>query len=132
MGSVHQETLGQGRGHHDFDYMPLSDPAVVLKLIENRMKADASYAAKVFPESAFASNGGIVFVESVTNTYIDLDRAIADAKMSAEQRSIVERTMLGWSCTDIAEEKHITRQAVAANNARWHTFINTYVKSLSS
>ena len=112
MGSVHQETLGQGRGHHDFDYMPLSDPAVVLKLIENRMKADASYAAKVFPESAFASNGGIVFVESVTNTYIDLDRAIADAKMSAEQRSIVERTMLGWSCADIAEEKHITRQAV--------------------
>ena len=112
MGSVHQETLGQGRGHHDFDYMPLSDPAVVLKLIENRMRADASYAAKVFPESAFASNGGIVFVESVTNTYIDLDRSIADAKMSAEQRSIVERTMLGWSCTDIAEEKHITRQAV--------------------
>ena len=76
MKSVLQETLGQGRGHRDIDSIPLSDPAIVLKLIENRMKADASYAAKVFPESAFASNDDIVFVEESTNTYIDLDLSI--------------------------------------------------------
>lgn len=37
MAGVHNETLGQGRGHHDFDYMPFSDPMVVTKLIQNRM-----------------------------------------------------------------------------------------------
>lgn len=78
MGSVHRETLGQGRGHHDFDYMPLSDPNVVLKLVENRIKVDKAYAAKMFPEeSPLASNGAMVFVENIINTYIDLDVVIA-------------------------------------------------------
>lgn len=37
MAGVHSETPGQGKGHHEFDYMPLSDASVILKLIQNRM-----------------------------------------------------------------------------------------------
>lgn len=112
MGSVHQETLGQGRGHHDFDYMPLSDPTVVLKLIENRMKVDESYASKIFPEPPLSSSGGIVFVENIIDTYLDLDRAIFEAKMSSTQKGIVMLAMQGWSCSDIADEMKVTPQTI--------------------
>lgn len=113
MGSVHMETLGQGRGHHDYDYTPLSDPNVVLKLVENRIKVDKGYVAKMFPEaSPLASNGGVVFVENIINTYIDLDRAIAEAKMSKGQRLVLDFVMYGWSCDDIAKAKGISHQAV--------------------
>lgn len=37
MAGVHSETPGQGKGHHDFDYLPFSDSVVVAKLIQNRI-----------------------------------------------------------------------------------------------
>lgn len=112
MGGVHKETLGQGRGHHDFDYLPLSEPSVVLKLLQNRMKLDPSYGAKMYPSGVLSAEGGIVFVENIVNTFLDLDMMIDQAEMTGAQRAVARLTMLGWSISDIAEKYGVSEQAV--------------------
>lgn len=112
MGGVHKETLGQGRGHHDFDYLPFSEPNVVLRLIQNRMKLDASYGAKMYPGSILDANGGIVFVENIVNTFLALDMTIEEAKLTKAQLSTVKLTMLGWTVGDISEKYGVSEQTV--------------------
>lgn len=112
MGSVHKETLGQGRGHHEFDYLPMSEPAVVLKLMQNRMKLDPSYGAKMYPSGMISANGGIIFVENIVNTFLDLDMMIEAASMTKAQRAVTKLTMLGWTINDIAEHYGVTEQTV--------------------
>lgn len=112
MGSVHKETLGQGRGHHDFDYLPMSEPAVVLKLMQNRMKLDPSYGAKMYPSGVLSSEGGIIFIENIVNTFLDLDMMIEKAGMTKAQMAVTKLTMLGWSISDISEQYGVTPQTV--------------------
>lgn len=51
MGSVRIETRNDGRGLHEWDYVPLSEPRVVAKLIECWSWLDASYYPKQEPDS---------------------------------------------------------------------------------
>lgn len=112
MAGVHSETPGQGKGHHDFDYMPLSDINVVLKLIQNRMTLDSTYGAKIFPGDILSANGGIAFVDNIINTYIDLDNMIDAASLSSTQRKVVMLSMRGWSSADIAEAFNVMPQTI--------------------
>lgn len=112
MGGVHKETLGQGRGHHDFDYLPFSEKTVVLRLIQNRMKLDTSYGAKMFPGTVLNTDGGMEFVENIANTYITLDMLIADAALTKPQHSVVNLSMLGWTVPDIAEKYGVAQQTI--------------------
>lgn len=112
MGGVHKETLGQGRGHHEFDYLPFSEPSVVLKLIQNRMRLDPSYGAKMYPSGVLSAEGGIIFIENIVNTFLDLDLIIEQAYMTPAQRAVTKLTMLGWTVGDIAEEYGVTEQTV--------------------
>lgn len=112
MGGVHKETLGQGRGHHNFDYLPFSEPSVVLKLIKNRMRLDPSYGAKMYPSGVLAAEGGIIFIENIVNTFLDLDMIIEKAGLSRAQRAVTKLTMLGWTVGDIAQRYGVTDQTV--------------------
>lgn len=112
MGSVHKETLGQGRGHHEFDYLPMSEPSVVLRLMQNRMKLDPSYGAKMYPSNGISAEGGIIFIENIVNTFLDLDLLIEAAGLTKAQKAVTKLTMLGWTVADIAEKYGVAEQTV--------------------
>lgn len=90
MGHVHKEQVNDGRGTHEtFDYITLSDPSVVGKLIRRRMAVDASFAYKVYPGGQFEVSGGMIFNEPVLATYLSLDSAIAAAGLTGAQAKVV-------------------------------------------
>lgn len=76
MGSVKLETRNEGRGLHEWDYLPLSEERVVAQLIKNRWRLDAAYYP-LMEEAAccnpLVSHGVFQFSEPVLTTYIDLD-----------------------------------------------------------
>lgn len=125
MASVKHETRNEGRGLHEWDYVPQSEPRVVIKLITDRWRQDESY----YP---LLEGGGVFqFSEPVLCTYIDQDTLIQSARLSKSEDRIVKYLMRGYSASDIAEHYGITRQSVsvllhravdkicAANNDRW-------------
>lgn len=88
----------------------------------------------MFQGDILSSNGSLDFVDNIINTYIDLDRMIADAGLSEAQKKVVEKMMQGWTSADIAEVFHVQPQTidvhlrravdkiVEANNRRWLVF----------
>jgi hypothetical protein len=91
VGHVHKEQVNDGRGTHEtFDYVPLSDPNVVGKLIKNRMSVDASFSHKVFPVGVYEASGGMIFNEPILTTYLSLDQTIACADLTDAQAIVVQ------------------------------------------
>ena len=134
MGHVVKELKNEGLGCHEYDYMPLSDPFVVRKLIKYRSKVDPYYYEKKYP-SGLASSGDMEFKEPIFVTYVDLDVLIETCKLSKMQRTVLDMLMLGYSERDIADRMHVLPQTCRAhydravskivqeNNRRWEKVI---------
>ena len=134
MGSVKLETRNEGRGLREWDYVPLSEPRIVARLIKNRWKVDETFYPLMESTdiSILATNGVFPFSEPVLVTYIDLDNLIETAHLTRAERQIVHRLMEGYSGTDIAEhygttKEHVTTLLQSAsqkiareNNRRWN------------
>lgn len=52
------------------------------------------------------------YAENVRSIYMDLDRMIANTKLSRKQIYIIERIMLGYSLSDIANEFNTQKQEI--------------------
>lgn len=104
MGAVKFETRNEGRGLREWDYVPLSEPRVVAKLIQTRWKVDESYYP-LLEQSAnpLISNGVFPFSEPVLCTYIDLDMLIEETELTSAEEQTVNYLMRGYSMSDIAE-----------------------------
>lgn len=79
MGSVKLETRNEGRGLHEWDYLPLGEERVVTQLLQNRSRWDESYWPLLEENQTIASNGVFPFSEPILCTYADLDRLIEKA-----------------------------------------------------
>ena len=114
MGSVKLETRNEGRGLREWDYVPLSEPRIVSRLIKNRWKVDQAFypLAESSSTSILASNGVFPFSEPVLVTYIDLDELIEQAPLTRAERRIIDYTMRGYADPDIAEHYGTTVQHV--------------------
>lgn len=132
MAGVHKELVGEGRGCHEYDYIPFSDPAVVTKLIMRRSKLDQNYYPLMRTANpVFETDGVPVFSELVVCTYLDLDRLIEQAGLSPGQRRVVDYLMRGYCGKDIADHLGVVQQnvpvqlqkavkkIVAANRRNW-------------
>lgn len=132
MGGVHRELVGEGRGCHEYDYIPFSDPTVVTKLIMHRSKLDQNYYPLMREANSIYETDGVpVFSELIVCTYMDLDRLIEQAALSKGQRRIVDYLMLGYCGSDIADHLGVVQQNVpvqlqkavrkiiAANERNW-------------
>lgn len=103
MGHVKMETTNQGRGCHDWDYMPLSDTRVVSALIKNRTKLDEAYVMRLYTGHTLAVSGAHVIKEPVICTYIDLDKLIEETRFTPAEERVLALFMEGWSSSDIAK-----------------------------
>lgn len=134
MGGVHRELIGEGRGCHEYDYIPFSDPGVVTKLIMQRSKIDQNYYPLLCQSDPYYETDGVpVFSELIICTYLDLDRLIDQAELSPGQRRIVDYLMRGYCGKDIADHLGIVQQnipvqlqkavrkIIAANERNWLT-----------
>ena len=72
-------------------------------LIRNRIYVDVSFKEKAFPSGLLGSNGGMIFNESITSVYVDLDRLIEESPLSKRQRAVVQLLMRGYTIQDIAD-----------------------------
>jgi hypothetical protein len=107
------ETRNEGRGLREWDYVPLSDPTVVAKLIQNRARLDESYYALLEETSnPVISNGVFPFSEPVLVTYMDLDTLIEATPLTKAENKIVHWLMRGYGFTDIADTYGISKQSV--------------------
>lgn len=101
----------------EWEYVSLSEPRVVARLILHRGRMEAKLATDMD--------------EPVRCTYIDLDRLIEHCGLDGRQEVTVTMLMLGYTSTDIAEmlsvEEWLIRQAfqravrkiVRQNNLVW-------------
>ena len=131
MASVKFELRNEGKGLHEWDYMPLSEERVVRMLIQNRSKLDATYEMKQVSENPFVSQGAAPMSEPVMVTYLDLDRLIATCGLEEDEREVVGMLMRGYNRKDVAELRGVTTGAVnmlldaavikivAKNNDEW-------------
>ena len=141
MGSVHMETRNEGRGLHEWDYVPLSEERVVREQIKHRIRLDRAYAIRLGYSGLVESSGVSDIAEPILCTYLDLDRLIELSEMTEEQSWVVHLIMQGYTETDIAQERGCSRQAVcrlfrdgvgrivAANNAQWRRFADEQLKN---
>lgn len=107
------ETRNEGRGLREWDYVPLSDPTVVAKLIQNRARLDESYYALLEETSnPVISNGVFPFSEPVLVTYMDLDTLIEATPLTKAENKIVHWLMRGYGMDDIAEHYGTTKEHV--------------------
>lgn len=103
MGHVKLETTSQGRGCHEWSYLPLSDRRVVAELIKNRSRLDSAYTLKMYCGDGLHVSGAHIFKEPIICTYIDLDELIKRTKLSKSERFVIVHLMNGWSMQDIAD-----------------------------
>lgn len=134
MGSVHMETRNEGRGQHEWDYIPLSEPRVVKELQKQRIRVDRAFALKLDSCSLQECSGVTDIAEPILCTYMDQDTLIGKSGMTPDQLQVVNWIMQGYSEMDIADEKGCSRQAVSrqlqdgvqkivdANNAQWKAY----------
>ena len=113
MGHVHTELRSEGRGLHEWDYLPFSEPRIVAFLIRNRMRLDETYSEKCFPSGETETCGGMLFSEPVLATYVVLDSLIHRARLSRAQKCVVNLLMRGWNLQDIADEFGYTKQYIS-------------------
>lgn len=114
-----------------FDYVPFSDVTVLSELIRNRMKLDATYKEKVYPNSLLSASSCPEFNENILSVYVSIDMLIDDTPLTKKQRAVIELMMRGWTIQDIADEtgnikssiKRLFDRAVLKliekNNERW-------------
>ena len=132
MGSVKLETRNEGRGLREWDYVPLSEPRIVARLIKNRWKVDEAFYPKTDERISILGTAGVFpFSEPVLATYLDLDQLIESAPLTKAERQIVHWLMEGYTGTDIADhygttKKHVTilfgsaaQKIAEENNRRW-------------
>lgn len=106
--------MNEGRGTHEiFDYVPFSDPKVLSELICNRMQLDRSYIEKAYPSGLLSTTGGMIFNESISAVYIDLDRLIQTAPLTNRQRAIIDLLMRGWTMQDISDETGVNPSGIS-------------------
>ena len=125
MSSVKLETRNEGRGLREWDYVPLSEPRVVIQQIKNRYRVDESYYPLKYEQSnPLLSNGVFPFSEPVLVTYMDLDMQIETAGLTKAERKIVDWVMEGYAIGDIAEH-------TGANLGRIELLISSAAKKIS-
>lgn len=111
--------MNEGRGTHEtFDYVPFSDPKMLSELICNRLKYDRSFVEKMYPSGPLSTCGGIIFNESILAVYVDLDKLIESAPLTARQRAVIGLLMRGYTIQDIAEETGADRSGLSHTFAR--------------
>lgn len=105
MGSVKNELKNDGRGIHQWDYLPLSDPHVVKSCIENRSKVDLNYRCEEPWAKEWNLPNGVTesMPDPIALTYIDLDGLIERAPLTENQRKVITLVMMGYTTPDIAE-----------------------------
>lgn len=101
----------------EWEYVSLSEPHVVARLILHRSKID--------------TDGMSGLDEPVRCVYIDLDRLMERCSLDGREEVTVTLLMLGYACADIAEmlsiDQELVRQAfhqavrkiVRQNNLAW-------------
>ncbi len=103
MGAVHDETLSQNKGCHEWEALSLSEISVIKSLIKNRCEFDTFYEVKLYESrNPVVSNGTPLFHEIIECMYLDLERLIIKSKLSKRQELIINLLMQGNTEEDIA------------------------------
>lgn len=115
MGSVKFETVGEGRGLHEWDYLSFGEPRTVKAQIVSRSKVDATYYMKLgdAANGPWITQGVTPMSEPIICAYIDLDRLVETCGLSKAEMRVVKYLMRGYCLSDIAEHMDVTRATVA-------------------
>lgn len=96
MGSVHQQTVNEGRGCEEFYHICLSEINTIKALILNRDEFDPCFESKTYYNShPFVTNGVPLFQEPVEVLYLDLEKLIKECNFTNQQRKFITDVMLG-------------------------------------
>lgn len=114
MAKIKQELINEGRGQHEWSYLPLCEGHILRKLIENRIKLDSAYQMKIYEtDNPITSNGVPIFEEPIICTYMDLDSLIENCKLTKMQSYVVDQQMRGYAQADIADNLGLTRASIS-------------------
>lgn len=108
MGNVKHESISQGRGCHEFDYISLKTD-MVKYLICNRSKIDSMFEVKTYNgEMENQSNNSKedyldMFKEPIEITYLDLEKLIDETELTKKQKYVLVKKMQGYSDIELGE-----------------------------
>jgi hypothetical protein len=138
VGAVHEETLEQNKGCHEWEVLSLSEINTIKSLIKNRVEFDKFYEAKKYEtKNSFISNGVPIFYEIIEVTYLDLERLIRNARLTEQQCVIIEYLMHGYDYEWIAKKLGCTPSNILSvfdtacerikeqNDFEWYEWLET-------